>query len=413
MFVNILFCLPGIDWGGSETEPVPTLARALTDSGGVQVSFIQFSKKDPAVRHEGDKTFIPSRSSLSQRLLDQFAAERRMMVEEILRQKPDVIHVHWTQLGHGLAAMDSGIPYVVTAHDAALSCAFWNLSSHPSVILFAGSGLLTSRKVFRHANHIIAVSPYVEKHIRRFFLPKPRSGLPEDGQSAHGRIIPPLSIIPNPVDHARPESGPDSDFNHRGFYDTQDSPTFAAIGYWGRLKNLQVVLKAFQRVRKRLPTARLLLIGKDLSERGPCWFWAVSKSLDVGVRFLGPMPHDDVRTLLQRSVHCLVHPSRTEGFSLVVAEAMASGVPVITSNEGALPWLLEDGKCGVIIPDRDPQSWSDAMLKVIGKNGQTDPAYQEEVEQKKLHAIQRVASLCDPRHVANLHKEIYAAVLNK
>jgi len=217
-------------------------------------------------------------------------------------------------------------------------------------------------------------------------------------------------MIPNPVDLSTSESDKRSGGDPFGSDDAEDSPTFAAIGYWGRLKDLKVVMKAFQMVRKRLPKARLLLIGKDLGERSPAWFWAVVKEMDLGIHFLGSLPHEEVKTLLFTSVDCLVHPSRTEGFSLVVAEAMASGVPVITSNAGALPWLLEDEKCGFLVRDRKPQTWSEVMLKVVGKAGQPNPEVQQEVEQKKIHAIHHVTTLCDPQHVANLHKEIYSGV---
>lgn len=53
---------------------------------------------------------------------------------------------------------------------------------------------------------------------------------------------------------------------------------------------------------------------------------------------------------------CFVQPSRYESFGLAAAEAMACGVPVIASNVGGLPELLEDGRTGFLVPPDDPNA---------------------------------------------------------
>lgn len=56
------------------------------------------------------------------------------------------------------------------------------------------------------------------------------------------------------------------------------------------------------------------------------------------------------------SCDCFVQPSRYESFGLAAAEAMACGVPVIASNVGGLPELLEDGRTGFLVPPDDPNA---------------------------------------------------------
>jgi glycosyltransferase involved in cell wall biosynthesis len=57
----------------------------------------------------------------------------------------------------------------------------------------------------------------------------------------------------------------------------------------------------------------------------------------------------------------LVHPSLTDGFGYVVAEAMASGIPVITTPNTGASQMIEDGKNGYIVPAADPDSIADRL----------------------------------------------------
>jgi glycosyltransferase involved in cell wall biosynthesis len=65
--------------------------------------------------------------------------------------------------------------------------------------------------------------------------------------------------------------------------------------------------------------------------------------------------------------HVLVHPSLTDGFGLVVAEAMASGIPVIvTSTSGAADWVT-DGVNGYVVPPRDSAAIRERLRHLIDK----------------------------------------------
>lgn len=60
-----------------------------------------------------------------------------------------------------------------------------------------------------------------------------------------------------------------------------------------------------------------------------------------------------------------VHPSYAEGFGIVIPEAMLAGKPIIVSNAGALPELVENNVSGIIVEPNDAGQWADAILKII------------------------------------------------
>jgi glycosyltransferase involved in cell wall biosynthesis len=83
------------------------------------------------------------------------------------------------------------------------------------------------------------------------------------------------------------------------------------------------------------------------------------------VRFLG---HRDDVPRLMKAVDVMVHPSiDPEPFGRTLVEAMLAGVPVVATNAGAAPDILEDGKAGTLIPPNDPHALAGALAAVLAK----------------------------------------------
>lgn len=87
---------------------------------------------------------------------------------------------------------------------------------------------------------------------------------------------------------------------------------------------------------------------------------AVALGVDESISFLGHVSHAEVPALLA-SAHALIAPSRRaedgdeEGTPTVIIEAMACGRPVLATRHAGIPYLLDDGSTGVIVPERDPE----------------------------------------------------------
>jgi glycosyltransferase involved in cell wall biosynthesis len=116
-----------------------------------------------------------------------------------------------------------------------------------------------------------------------------------------------------------------------------------------------------------------------------------SQRFDEGVARLRAAGHpvetlttvtDDLLWAAYRVSHCLVFPSLNEGFGLPVAEALASGTPVVTSAFGSMAEIAADGGA-VLVDPRDDASLVDGLERVL-----TDP---------QLYADLRAAAAARPR----------------
>jgi len=86
------------------------------------------------------------------------------------------------------------------------------------------------------------------------------------------------------------------------------------------------------------------------------------------VCFTGTLDNDRMAELY-RSTDVLLNPSLADNMPISLLEAMASGVPIVTTNVGGIPYLVEDGITALLVPPRNPDAMADAALRLIG-----DPA---------------------------------------
>ena len=81
--------------------------------------------------------------------------------------------------------------------------------------------------------------------------------------------------------------------------------------------------------------------------------------------WLGSVPHELVFTIM-RQHDIFVFPSLFEGLALVILEAMAQGLPVITTRNSGGPMAIDDGVNGFIVPIRDPDAIVGRVLELHG-----------------------------------------------
>jgi len=181
-----------------------------------------------------------------------------------------------------------------------------------------------------------------------------------------------IRVVRIPVDTQRFSPLPDDEWK-RGL----EQPRLVFVGRASDpRKNVPLLLDAFARLRKRLPQARLSLVGAPPAHPVP-----------DGVEVLGVLP--SVAEPL-RSSTLFVLPSRQEGFGLVVAEALASGVPALVTPSGGPEELIRESRGGEVLSgfgadelaDRIEALLSDGDRLVAMRNqgrayvvGEHDPAH--------------------------------------
>jgi glycosyltransferase involved in cell wall biosynthesis len=149
-----------------------------------------------------------------------------------------------------------------------------------------------------------------------------------------------------------------------------------AVGLVGQitpLKGHEEFVRAAALVARERPDVEFLIFGEDRDLGAPFERRLRTLVRDLGlegaVRFMGYEP--DLPGALA-ALDAVAAPSWNEAFSLVTAEAMAAGRPVVASRAGALEELISDGETGLLVPPRDPAALARAISRVA-----SDPALSE------------------------------------
>jgi glycosyltransferase involved in cell wall biosynthesis len=142
-----------------------------------------------------------------------------------------------------------------------------------------------------------------------------------------------------------------------------DFPYILYVGMLVPSKGIEVLIRAFDRIRREHPDARLVLIGSGYAEDQ---FRSLvrASALDQAVLFIPPMSQAELATWMQGSL-CLVLPSFSEGLGRVVLEAMACGRPVVATQVGGIPELVLDQVTGILVPPGEVNQLADALLSVL------------------------------------------------
>ncbi len=139
--------------------------------------------------------------------------------------------------------------------------------------------------------------------------------------------------------------------------------TVIYAGVLSPLKGVSCLIRAMSRVVAEEPRAHLTLIG-DGPLRARLEQEAATAGLNERAHFLGPLSQIELRHRLHEA-SLLVLPSLSEGLGRVVLEAMACGLPVVASNVGGIPDLLNDGSTGFLVPPADEEALAERILWIL------------------------------------------------
>jgi glycosyltransferase involved in cell wall biosynthesis len=164
-------------------------------------------------------------------------------------------------------------------------------------------------------------------------------------------------IVPNIVDLSRFHPGPSRAGSQniivtRNLEDIYDIPT---------------AMRAFVAIRQAYPDATLTIAGSG-PRLGELQCLAETLGIAAGVRFTGRVDNEWIAELY-RDADLMLNPSTADNMPISLLEAMASGVPFVTTNVGGIPHLLTDAWDAVMVPPRDPAAMAAAAMRMLAKDG--------------------------------------------
>ena len=272
---------------------------------------------------------IPIRRDLDPALWRDLVARMRAI-------QPDVVHTHLfhADLYGTLAARRAGVPYVVSSrhNDDKFRRRF------PIRLLL--------RTLWRRTDAGIAISDA----IRRFSIDV-EGARPDQIRTIHYGLDPATVDAP---------AGMRTQLSDQ----IGAQPDALLVGSVCRLieqKGLMDGLRGFAQVARDVPEAHYVLAG-DGPLRGALEAEAIRLDVADRVHFLGW--RDDARAVMS-ALDLLLAPSLWEGFGLVFLEAMALGVPVLSTRVSAIPEVVIDGETGWLVPPRDADAIAVALREAL------------------------------------------------
>jgi len=138
-------------------------------------------------------------------------------------------------------------------------------------------------------------------------------------------------------------------------------PIITTVGNIRRIKGIDVLVETASRVVREIPQATFLVIGRscEADYRQELVEQIAARGIEKNIRFMGES--SDVMAFLKASDIFLL-PSRSEGFSNALIEAMGCGLPCIATKVGGNAEAIEDGKNGYLIASGDAQAAANCIV---------------------------------------------------
>jgi len=281
---------------------------------------------------------FPFDISAVRRLRQQLSDSRLSVRPETRNQKPETCILH----SHNLAAQQY----------ACLACLGGRVrhvnTEHGTNIHTRGiSNRLRLQLLARLTDITVAVSEDTAMKMRSLWK------LPPNG----------VNIIPNGVSPHPHYSREAVDNMRRALGIPAEAIVFGSVGRMAKVKGYDRLVEALPYVFQRVPCAFCLLVGDGPERRA---LEEQAKRLGVSERVIFAGYRADARIFFE-IINLFVLPSRSEGLSVALLEAMAAGLPVVVTRAGENPRIVEDGLNGFFLPE-NMGSWPHRLAALAGDN---------------------------------------------
>jgi glycosyltransferase involved in cell wall biosynthesis len=135
------------------------------------------------------------------------------------------------------------------------------------------------------------------------------------------------------------------------------------VSRWERYKGLPALIEAYEAIKKEFPAIGLVIAGRPTTA-DPETAALVERKKSQDPQIVTPgFVSDENLAAMYSAAAVYVHPSWYEGFGIMVLEAFASAVPVVTSNLSSLPEVV--GDAGVLVDPKKPKEIAEAVVSIL------------------------------------------------
>ncbi len=214
----------------------------------------------------------------------------------------------------------------------------------------------------------------------------------------------PVEVLYPPIDVPGP-----SDPGARGRLRSElgipkDSPMIMTVGNLYPTKGHLYFVRAAAAVKEQFPDARFVVVGQTLEGRTKYAGRLHGEARTLGVKdamvFTGF--RSDVPDILQ-AADVLVQPSLSESFGMSIAEGLAAGLPVVASDVGGVPEIIQDGETGILVPPRDPDAIASGVASLLEDR--------EHAASMAARGRDRIREMFSPDRCADQHDRVYRRAL--
>ena len=210
----------------------------------------------------------------------------------------------------------------------------------------------------------------------------------------------PVEALSNGIDLSHFTKGPASEEIYKKYAIPKNVPIILYVGRIDPEKSLDILVNSFKKLIKEAPKAHLVMVG-DGTAREKLEKMIKRKKLGNQTHFIGRVIGDDL-SQIYRTGTVFVITSKTETQSIVLMEAMASGLPAIAVNAGAVTELVKDGENGFIFEPNDTAGIASGINAIISN---------KELREKMSKNALKMIAKHDINYTLSRFEKIYNNVL--
>lgn len=315
---------------------------------------------------------------------------------------------------HVITALDKGLPKESMEEGFYVHRIFWRKIRFAGVISFWTKVFLVLRKVNPDMIHVQSIEMCIPAFIAKKLMKKPYVvwgqgsdvylpgkfiksisklvlknantviALTDDMKKEMQKICSrDVSVIPNGIDLSSFEDLSRKEARSK-LQIKDDEKVILFVGTLRPVKGIRYLIEAMRLIKDKNESTKLFLVG-DGEEREYLKNLVKGLILEECVRFIGKLPNEKVPECMVAS-DVFVLPSLSEGFPVVILEAMASGLPIISTKVTGLLEIVKDGKNGILVESKSPDEIAEKVLLILGDDELREKISENNREEAKRYS---------------------------